>query len=47
MERWVHPGGDDQQQANVPRQALPRSDLKDSRGCHHIITIVTSYKIDR
>ena len=34
VECWLHPRGDDQQQANVPRQALPRSDLKDSRGFH-------------
>ena len=32
LECWLHPGGDDQQQAHVPRQALPGPDLQDP-GC--------------
>ena len=32
MERWLHPGGDDQQQTDVPRQALSGPDQQDSRG---------------
>ena len=32
MECGLHPGGDDQQQAHVPRQTLPGSDLQDPGG---------------
>ena len=35
LECGLHPGGDDQQQAHVPGQALPGPDLQDPGGSRH------------